>query len=244
MANNEFKDLNKNFVKDSEHVFNDQEKFNNTNIESKVESKEFQKSEKTNQKSEEEIHQKSEESQKSEEETHNKSEKDIHHESEEEIQKFEEEVHKASKFLFESCELNDLFIEDLSDDEFILNLFKYFIKIYNEHYEPVYIVNLLRQYFKDNNKKSFEIFNQLIHHRKQIYFTSMIGYFYQFGIAKISLAYLYFYGFGVKEDMEKAFILYNEAAENNYGLGQYFVGKCFEEGYGIEKNINEAFDWW
>ncbi|CAG8754721.1 7495_t:CDS:2, partial [Gigaspora margarita] len=95
MANNEFKDLNKNFVKDSEHVFNDQEKFNNTNIESKVESKEFQKSEKTNQKSEEEIHQKSEESQKSEEETHNKSEKEIHHESEEEIQEFEEEVHKG-----------------------------------------------------------------------------------------------------------------------------------------------------
>ncbi|CAG8590271.1 13421_t:CDS:2 [Gigaspora rosea] len=138
MANNEFKDLNKNIVKDSEQVFNDKEKFNDTNIESKVESEseEFQNFEKANQKSEEEIRQKSEQSQKSEEETHHKSEKEIHHESEEEIQEFEEEVYKA---------------------------------------------------------------------------------------------YLYFYGFGVKEDLEKAFILYNEAAENNYGLGQYFVGKCFEE---------------
>ncbi|CAG8706925.1 30766_t:CDS:2, partial [Racocetra persica] len=96
--------------------------------------------------------------------------------------KSEVETQTASKSLFESCELHLLYPDDSLDDEFILNLFKYFFKIFNTHYEPVYVVNLLRQYFKDNNKNPLDIFNQLIHHRNQNYFTSMIGYFYQFGI--------------------------------------------------------------
>ncbi|CAG8673103.1 324_t:CDS:1, partial [Scutellospora calospora] len=174
------------------------------------------------------------------------------------------------------------FTNDLFDDKSIINLFQYFFKLFNTHYEPVYIVNMLRQYFIDNKINPSNTFKQLIHHKDQIYFSSMIGYFYQFRIGtdisyrfaikfysrsnlqvkkslsnsnlfseliennwiigKISLAYLYFYGIGVKKDIDKAFLLYNEVAKNNYGLGQYFVGKCFEEGYGVEKNNKKAFE--
>ncbi|CAG8764746.1 19967_t:CDS:2, partial [Racocetra persica] len=35
---------------------------------------------------------------------------------------------------------------------------------------------------KDNNTNPLDTFNQLIHHQNQSYFTSIIGYFYQFGI--------------------------------------------------------------
>ncbi|CAG8476188.1 5257_t:CDS:2 [Scutellospora calospora] len=89
----------------------------------------------------------------------------------------EEDIRKAS---FESYESH--FADNFSDDEFILNLSNCFYKLFNTHYEPAYVVNLLRQYFKDNNTDPKDTFNQLIKHRNQLYFTSMIGYFYQFGI--------------------------------------------------------------
>ncbi|KAF0556233.1 hypothetical protein F8M41_015994 [Gigaspora margarita] len=152
-----------------------------------------------------------------------------------------EEIQKASNISLESYEL---YLPFTNGDVFILNLFLYFIKLFNVHYEPTYIVNTLRQCFKDNNTNPFDVFNQLIHHQNQSYFTSIIGYFYQFGIGteisyrlankfykrstiqeiktkkpdlqlineliksnqnigKISIAYLYFYGIGVKEDLQR-----------------------------------------
>ncbi|CAG8758669.1 24979_t:CDS:2 [Cetraspora pellucida] len=209
--------------------------------------------------------------------TYNKFEDSRHMPStQKEVNESEEEIQKALTNSYNS------YIPFKSNDGFILNLFHYFIKLFNIHYETAYVVNTLRQYFIDNNADPLNTFNKLIHHQNQSYFTSIIGYFYQFGIGteisyrlaskfysrsniqdkktsyslnnsdslffndfiennynigKISLAYLYFYGIGVKEDNQKAFLLCNETIKNNYGLGQYLVGKCFEEGYDV------AFKW-
>ncbi|CAG8509246.1 22582_t:CDS:2 [Gigaspora rosea] len=99
-------------------------------------------------------------------------------------------------------------------DDCILNLFNHFFKLFNNHHTPVYVVNILKQYFKDNNINPVNIFQELINNQCQI-----------------SLAYLYFSGIGVEEDIRLAYLLYYDAAINHFGLAQYFVGHCFENVY-------------
>ncbi|CAG8647961.1 11457_t:CDS:2 [Gigaspora margarita] len=121
-------------------------------------------------------------------------------------------------------------------DDCILNLFNHFFKLFNNHHTPVYVVNILKQYFKDNNINPVNIFQKLINHQCNAFFTSMIGYFGQFGIVKnnrflgqISLAYLYFSGIGIEENIRLAYLLYYDAAINNFELGalEYdHFGKC------------------
>ncbi|CAG8743748.1 6337_t:CDS:2, partial [Gigaspora rosea] len=167
MAVNEFfEDLDKDFVGDSEHAFNVQEKVNDIKRELKSESK-----------------------------------MDIEKES------------------------YGLYIPFTNDDEFILKLFNYFIKLFHIHYEPAYIVNTLRQYFKDNNANPLDIFNQLIHHQNQSYFTSIIGYLYQFGIGT-EISYRLankFYTRSIIQELKTSnsdlpFI--NELIENNQNIGK------------------------
>ncbi|CAG8673143.1 9027_t:CDS:1, partial [Scutellospora calospora] len=76
-----------------------------------------------------------------------------------------------------SIEFNNSF-----NDKFILDLFYYFYDLYNSHFMTGYVANMLKQYFKDNKVDPIEVFNHLIHYKNQSYFTSMIGYLYQFGI--------------------------------------------------------------
>ena len=42
---------------------------------------------------------------------------------------------------------------------------------------------------------------------------------------------------------QKAFVLYQQAAESNNAEGQYFVGEKFVAGEGVEKNDTEAIKW-
>ncbi|CAG8470422.1 14012_t:CDS:2 [Cetraspora pellucida] len=196
------------------------------------------------------------------------------------------EVFTLNEILKDSKKLsNPIFSLENCDNMILLNLFNHFFEIFNKHYAPVYVVNMLKQYFKDYNLNPVDIFQKLINLQCISFFTSLIGYFGQFGIgtdvnyqlaissyihaskfilntststscdvllcnlvrnnrfiSQISLAYLYFSGIGVKEDINLAFSLYNDAAINNFGLAQFFVGQCFENGYGDDYYDDYNYD--
>ena len=48
----------------------------------------------------------------------------------------------------------------------------------------------------------------------------------------------------MKADAEQAFRWYQKSAEQGYVAGQCFVGNCYEEGFGVEKNENLAKMWY
>lgn len=58
--------------------------------------------------------------------------------------------------------------------------------------------------------------------------------------AQYDLAHTYYQD----KQYEKSFGWFSKAAENNFADAQYMVGKCFEEGIGVEKNLNQAFVWY
>ncbi|CAG8718599.1 1271_t:CDS:1, partial [Racocetra persica] len=88
---------------------------------------------------------------------------------------------KDSKNFYSIKSNSDIFYLENCDDD-ILNLFNHFFEIFNNHYAPVYVVNVLKQYFKDNNLNPVDIFHKLINLPCNSFFTSLIGYFGQFGI--------------------------------------------------------------
>ena len=64
--------------------------------------------------------------------------------------------------------------------------------------------------------------------------------------AATALADLYRKGNGVEKDYEKAFSLYKEAAEDEYGpvRAQYHLAVMYEKGRGTEKNLDLAKEWY
>ena len=67
-----------------------------------------------------------------------------------------------------------------------------------------------------------------------------------YGPAMLAVAEAYHYGRGVQEDPAKAFAWYERAA-NCDDLGSCLeakieLGKCFESGYGVEKDLNKAYE--
>ena len=62
---------------------------------------------------------------------------------------------------------------------------------------------------------------------------------------QVALGTLYFYGQGVTQEYEKAFELFEQASkkDNNY-YAQYWMGVCFEYGYGTSKSLQDAYAWY
>ncbi len=54
----------------------------------------------------------------------------------------------------------------------------------------------------------------------------------------------YDFGYGVKEDENKAFELYLKSAEGGYKEAFKDVGDCYYDGRGISKDENEAIEWY
>lgn len=54
---------------------------------------------------------------------------------------------------------------------------------------------------------------------------------------------LYENGFGVAKDPEMAFLLMREAAARGHSAATFDVGRHFYYGIGVEKNMNNAFQW-
>src|ERR1043165_3137069 len=59
------------------------------------------------------------------------------------------------------------------------------------------------------------------------------------------LGVIYYYDIGnIGENSSKAFELFSQASKDNYSIAQVYLGKCYNDGYGVERNKNLAFNWY
>ncbi|CAG8520850.1 20779_t:CDS:2 [Cetraspora pellucida] len=72
--------------------------------------------------------------------------------------------------------------DKLSSFKFILDLFQYFFKNFDTYEQHNSIRPNLIKYFQNNNKNPANILNHLIDHKHHLYFTGIIGFFFQYGI--------------------------------------------------------------
>ncbi|CAG8735538.1 23760_t:CDS:2, partial [Cetraspora pellucida] len=94
-----------------------------------------------------------------------------------------------------------------NDQKFLYDLNQLFITQFNIHGVSTnntnFIINHINNYIKDNNKNPNEILTQYYNHQYRYYFTSIIGFFYEYGI-------------GTLIDYFKAFDMYKQASDNSY----------------------------
>ncbi|KAF0490589.1 kinase-like protein [Gigaspora margarita] len=94
-----------------------------------------------------------------------------------------------------------------NDQKFLYDLNQLFITQFNIQGVSKncanFIINNINNYMNENNKNPDEIFVQYYNHQYKYYFTSIIGFFYEYGI-------------GTTIDYFKAFEMYKQAADNFY----------------------------
>ncbi|CAG8459704.1 11901_t:CDS:1 [Acaulospora colombiana] len=134
-------------------------------------------------------------------------------------------------------------------DYFIKSLFKVYVEDFNKQLNTEHVAHYIRNYIKKSNKNPCKVFHQLLQHKHKNHFTSLIGFFYRYGI-------------GTKIDLKLAFELCAQAAsdeidfniENPYALeslesfrrcnheiGLISLGLMYLNGKGVEKNSEKAF---
>jgi hypothetical protein len=103
-------------------------------------------------------------------------------------------------------------------------------EITNEGKETILWKQLTLDYFSNNNINLQEIHNWLLNNQIDSDSIFLLGYFNYFGI-------------GINENHEKAFNLLISVSEQHM-LAQFFLGRCYEEGYGIGKDIYKVIYWY
>ncbi|CAG8629130.1 2867_t:CDS:2 [Dentiscutata erythropus] len=118
----------------------------------------------------------------------------------------------------------------LKDDMslFVDKLYMTFDKLFNEG-RPVsdIIINSISKDGKTNE----EVFNWLSTHDDIPKYICLLGLFYSWEI-------------GTKNEDVDVFKLFLKAANSRDIIAQYFVGRCYETGWNIKKNMKQAIEWY
>ncbi|GET03179.1 kinase-like domain-containing protein [Rhizophagus clarus] len=103
-------------------------------------------------------------------------------------------------------------------------------ELLNEACEFILVKQKVIKYFSDHIINTKDTYNWLLNNQISTNSIFLLGYFN-------------FHGIITSENNKKAFNLFIIASEKNHILAQYFVGRCYENGYGTIKNEKLAFEY-
>ncbi|RHZ76404.1 hypothetical protein Glove_198g122 [Diversispora epigaea] len=129
---------------------------------------------------------------------------------------------------------------------FIKDLFGFFIDIRNKQFRRMQRI-VIKNYIREHKKNPVELLYEMIHHPSHYWFTSLIGFFYQYGIGTVA-------------DNQMAFKFFNLAANeiidtssfnssslrklyniDNKRIGIISLTHMYLHGQGVEKDTKKAF---
>uniref|UniRef100_U9SK41 Protein kinase domain-containing protein n=1 Tax=Rhizophagus irregularis (strain DAOM 181602 / DAOM 197198 / MUCL 43194) TaxID=747089 RepID=U9SK41_RHIID len=127
--------------------------------------------------------------------------------------------------------INESILSEKNLSKIINEIVKFIFKLVNvgkTSYEYIF------GYFDSRNIKSQEIYDWLIDNHNNLDSIFLLGYFNYYGIETTSSSI----------NPNQAFNLFDKASKQDHILSQYFVGLCYEYGYGTEKNEKLAFEYY
>ncbi|RHZ81795.1 hypothetical protein Glove_117g177 [Diversispora epigaea] len=150
------------------------------------------------------------------------------------IQNQKPEIKPYSPFFDATMEVN-VFIKDL---------FELFIDLFNRQFRETRPITI-KNYIREHKKNPYGILFEMIRHPYYYWFTSLLGFFYQYGIGTIA-------------DNQMAFKFYNLAANQiinassfpssfkklynvNKEIGNISLANMYSDGLGVEKDTKKAF---
>ncbi|RHZ86284.1 hypothetical protein Glove_52g40 [Diversispora epigaea] len=149
------------------------------------------------------------------------------------IQKEEPEIKPDSPFFDITTEVN-VFIKDL---------FEFFIDLFNRQPRIIRAITI-KNYIREHKRNPVEILYQMTSHPSYYWFTSLIGFFYQYGIGTVAdnqMALKFF-------NLAAIQIIDNSPLRNLYNINKEIGIIClaymYVYGLGIEKDTSKAFQIW
>ncbi|KAF0490590.1 calmodulin-dependent protein kinase [Gigaspora margarita] len=143
---------------------------------------------------------------------------------------FGDQVNKQNSESPLYCSITINVQDNINDNhQFLYNLNQLFIYQFNKQGVSTYSSSIeysIFKYISDNGKDPKEVFNQICYYEFKNYFTSIIGFFYEYGI-------------GISVNHKKALNMYRQAAEND---GLTFIDPLNKQG--TSKNQKRAFQWY
>ncbi|RHZ77443.1 hypothetical protein Glove_177g69 [Diversispora epigaea] len=140
---------------------------------------------------------------------------------------------------------------DVADEVnmFIKDLFEFFIDSYEKQDRRIHSI-MVKNYIREYNKNPVEILYEMISHQSHSHYrlTSLIGFFYKYGIGTIvdyKMAFKFF-SLAANEiiDMKNTSpnsVSLRKLHENNREIGFIYLADMYLNGLGIKKNQKEAF---
>ncbi|RHZ48445.1 hypothetical protein Glove_551g47 [Diversispora epigaea] len=140
---------------------------------------------------------------------------------------------------------------DVTDevDVYIKDLFEFFVDSYEKQDLEMHSI-MIKNYIREHNKNPDEILFEMISHPSHSYyrFTSLIGFFYKYGIGTIvnnKMAFKFF-SLATNEIIEMKNTSPNSRSlrklhESNREIGFIHLGDMHLKGLGVKKNRKEAF---
>ncbi|CAG8707317.1 32547_t:CDS:2, partial [Gigaspora margarita] len=107
-------------------------------------------------------------------------------------------------------------------------LYSYFCKLFNEGKS---VRDIIVNFISERQKSDDDIFNWLFNHKDEPKYGCLLGLLFSWHI-------------GTKESNVVAFDLFLNAAKRGDTIAQYFVGRCYEDGWNTKKNMKEAIEWY
>ncbi|CAG8504534.1 18966_t:CDS:1, partial [Racocetra persica] len=114
-----------------------------------------------------------------------------------------------------------------TDSVFLKELLKFFAEMLELSGDSAVMISNIKEYLHNRMREHKSTFKTLNQHKDNPQFGPIIGFFYENSI-------------GTVQDKQAAFASYQKAADNGDPIGQYFLGKCFQNGNGVTKNVSRA----
>ncbi|CAG8684288.1 25664_t:CDS:2, partial [Dentiscutata erythropus] len=134
----------------------------------------------------------------------------------------------------------DFVVQDIAkDDSFVIHDISEFEEFIKNSFENININIKLNAavvgqdemslfFISQNDKTNEEVFQWLLANNNHLKNTCLLGLFYRWNI-------------GTAENNIAVLV---DAANKGDAIAQYFVGKCYETGWGIKKNTKKAIEWY
>lgn len=142
---------------------------------------------------------------------------------------------------------NPHFVEDSAEvEEFIKDLFDFYVDIsYNQTFEMRPI--LIRKFLRERKMNPVKILYKMLRHPFQYSYTSLLGFFYQYGIGTVADSQMAFkfFSYSAQERIENS--SYSDPFSRrklndiNKEIGAISLADMYLDGLGVEKDAKKAF---
>ncbi|CAG8705017.1 3955_t:CDS:2 [Dentiscutata erythropus] len=141
------------------------------------------------------------------------------------ISGFEEHIKNSFENIKINIKLNAAAVGQDEMSLFVNNLYSTFSKLFNEGRS---VSDMITKFISQNDKTNEEVFQWLLANNNRSKYTCLLGLFYRWNI-------------GTTENNIATLV---DAANKGDAIAQYFVGRCYAEGWSTDKDKRKAIEWY